>query len=171
MGYLRAVAQGQRRNVGAVGGIGGLVRAGARAVGRVTGSRIGRLALGATGGAGAVAGAALGAITSRSSGGAVGGQIHPSGILPGGRPFITRRDVLFDGGREAPRGYHLNKADGKYGPKGTYFVRNRRMNPMNGRAAARAIRRINSAEKMLRRIFVVQGKGQRRVKPKTTRRK
>lgn len=51
-----------------------------------------------------------------------------------------------------PPGYHLNKQDGKYGPKGTYCVKNRRMNVLNGRAAMRSIKRLKGARKMLQQI-------------------
>jgi hypothetical protein len=63
-------------------------------------------------------------------------------------------------GMECPKGYHWSKHSGK-------CVRNRRMNPMNGRAASRAIRRIKAAEKMLKRIFTVSHGGpQPKVTPK-----
>lgn len=55
-------------------------------------------------------------------------------------------------GGACPAGYHPNKQDGAGGPAGTYCVRNRRMNPMNHRAAMRAIRRVKGARKTLQRI-------------------
>lgn len=51
-----------------------------------------------------------------------------------------------------PVGFHPIKQAGKFGPAGSYCVRNRRMNVLNGRAASRAIRRIRGARKMLMRI-------------------
>ena len=46
------------------------------------------------------------------------------------------------GGMGRLSGYHLNKAHSMKGPRGTYLVRNRRMNWGNGRALGRAERRI-----------------------------
>lgn len=56
-------------------------------------------------------------------------RVNPTGILPGGKPFITRE------GGGVPSGYHLDKKTG------SYAVRNRSMNPANPRALRRAIRR------------------------------
>ena len=66
------------------------------------------------------------------------------------------QDLGFDGA--CPAGFHLNKVDSagtkKFGPRParSYCVRNRRMNPLNGRSAMRAIRRIKGARKMLQKI-------------------
>lgn len=51
-----------------------------------------------------------------------------------------------------PSGYHLNRSNSPRGPKGSYWVRNRHMNPLNASAARRAIRRIKGARKMLQSI-------------------
>jgi len=62
---------------------------------------------------------------------------------------------LFGGGGDGgvcPSGEHLNKQDGIKGPKGTYCVRNRRMNFGNARAARRSVRRLKGARKLLRDI-------------------
>lgn len=49
-------------------------------------------------------------------------------------------------GGACPTGWHLDKRTR------SRCVRNRRMNPLNGRAASRAIRRIKGARKMLQKI-------------------
>lgn len=71
-----------------------------------------------------------------------------------------------------PSGYHLNKhalpasrSHGAVGPR-AICVRNRSMNPMNGRAVARAARRIHAGEKLLRRIYQVEGKAHGKIKPR-----
>lgn len=51
-----------------------------------------------------------------------------------------------DGNGACPVGFHLDKKTR------SRCVRNRRMNPLNGRAASRAIRRIKGARKMLQKI-------------------
>lgn len=50
-------------------------------------------------------------------------------------------------------GWHLNKQDGKYGAAGTYYVRNRAMNPGNARALRRAIRREKSFVALAKRVL------------------
>lgn len=55
-----------------------------------------------------------------------------------------------------PRGYHLNKSgyflkSGQYVPPGTRWVRNRRMNPANGRALRRSISRAKSFDNLVKR--------------------
>jgi hypothetical protein len=65
-------------------------------------------------------------------------------ILPGGQTGYTQA-----GGP----GWHLNKQDGKYGPAGTYWVRNRSMNPGNARALRRAIRREKAFVSLARRVL------------------
>ena len=49
-------------------------------------------------------------------------------------------------GAACPAGFHIDKRTR------SRCVRNRRMNPLNGRAASRAIRRIKGARKMLQKI-------------------
>jgi hypothetical protein len=58
---------------------------------------------------------------------------------------------------KAPGGYHWNKTsyflkDGTYVPEGSKLVKNRRRNPLNPRAASRAISRLESAKKATRRL-------------------
>lgn len=65
-------------------------------------------------------------------------------ILPGGQTGYTQV-----GGP----GWHLNKQDGKYGPKGTYWVRNRAMNPGNARALRRAVRREKAFVSLAKRVL------------------
>jgi len=54
--------------------------------------------------------------------------------------------TVADAGGACPVGFHLDKRTR------SRCVRNRRMNPLNGRAAMRAIRRIKGARKMLQKI-------------------
>lgn len=58
-----------------------------------------------------------------------------------------------------PRGFHLNKADGPKGPKGSYCVRNRSMNPANPRALRRAIRREEGFVALAGRFGMVRRRG------------
>jgi len=51
-----------------------------------------------------------------------------------------------------PVGTHPIKQDGVHGAKGSYCVRNRRMNVGNARAARRSVRRLKGARKLLRDI-------------------
>lgn len=148
---------------------GAVVRGGAALAKRVLPGAVRATPIGTIVGLAGGAAGALGALAPRRNGGP-GGKVHPSGVLPGGRPLFTGRDVLYANGQK-PSGYHLNKADGKYGAKGTYYVRNRRMNPCNGRALRRSIKRINAGEKVLRRIFQVKGKGSPAIKPKSPKRR
>lgn len=88
-------------------------------------------------------------------------QMHPMAAMPGGRPFVTKRaaGVVAVGPQgQCPPGYHPNKQDGRFGPAGTYCVRNRRMNPGNLKAGRRSARRIASAEKHLRTFIAVKKK-------------
>lgn len=57
----------------------------------------------------------------------------------------------------APSGYHWNKSDyflkdGTFVPAGSRLVKNRRRNPLNPRAASRAISRLESAKKATKRL-------------------
>lgn len=61
--------------------------------------------------------------------------------------FFARND---DG--SCPVGTHPIKQDGVHGPKGSYCVRNRRMNVGNARAARRSVRRLKGSRKLLRDI-------------------
>lgn len=68
-------------------------------------------------------------------------RIHPTKILPGGAPFITRD-------QSAPMaGYHLDK---KHHSR---WVRNRSMNPANPRALRRAVRREHAFVALARRVL------------------
>ena len=84
-------------------------------------------------------------------------------FLPGGR---TGREVAIpaNGGR-CPSGFHLNKtgyfvasspgnpsAGGSWVPPESVCVRNRRRNPLNPRAADRAIGRLTSAKRAVQRL-------------------
>jgi len=147
------------RTRGAQGGIGGLIRRAGGLIGRAAGlTPIGRAVGIATTAIGA-AGAASAAFAPRSIGGTI---VQPLRALPGGRP-------LFASAEGAPKGYHLAKNPHAPGPHGRTwpYVRNRRMNMLNGRAARRAIKRISGAEKMLKKIFTISHGGQaRKITPK-----
>lgn len=70
----------------------------------------------------------------------VAGQRLPPGVLAN----IPASGAGLGGA--CPMGFHLDKRTR------SRCVRNRRMNPLNGRAATRAIRRIKGARKMLQKI-------------------
>lgn len=77
-------------------------------------------------------------------------------LLPGGETGYEIAQVA------CPSGFHANKTDyflrdGTFVPKGSKCVRNRRRNPLNPRAASRAISRIKSAKnaaKMLSNVTI-----------------
>lgn len=74
--------------------------------------------------------------------------------LPGG---ATGYEVMMPG---SVSGYHLNKTDyflrdGTFVPAGTKLVKNRRRNPLNPRAASRAISRLESAKKAASRMNAI----------------
>jgi len=72
-------------------------------------------------------------------------------------PGITSPQNVAAGG-SCPRGYHLNKhplaASKRHGavPARTMCVRNRHMNPLNGRAVTRSLRRIKRARKLVAKL-------------------
>lgn len=79
-------------------------------------------------------------------------------IGPGG--MIYKREMteygggvtgLPGGGDGCPKGFHLNKANSPRGPKGSYCVKNRRMNVTNPKALRRAIRRNRGFVKTFRK--------------------
>lgn len=70
-------------------------------------------------------------------------------VAPGGASGRGR--VSPDANGRCPQGYHPAK-------DGRGCVRNRSMNPMNHRAARRAIRRIRSGEKQYKKIFSIMHK-------------
>jgi len=94
-----------------------------------------------------------GIIRSRSAGAAAAG-VAVGGLLAGAEGQ----------GGGCPVGFHPNKQDGVGGPRGTYCVRNRRMNVGNARAARRSVRRLKGARKLLRDI-------EKMMPTKTTRRR
>lgn len=72
----------------------------------------------------------------------------PMRSAPGGYPMMAP-DL-------PPKGYHINKSDyflkdGTYVPAGSRYVKNRRMNPANGRALRRSIRRAKSFDNLVKR--------------------
>ena len=84
----------------------------------------------------------------------VGGAIQR--FIPGGETGYEVAQVA------CPSGFHANKSDyflrdGTFVPKGSKCVRNRRRNPLNPKAASRAISRIKSAKntaKMLSNVTI-----------------
>lgn len=142
--------------------LGGLIAAGARRVlaplARKAGAWIGRQTVGGAlaKGAGAAATAVtIGqAVTTARQGRPV--EIDFSSMLPGGEPFISKG--------QCPPGYHLNKADGPKGPKGSYCVKNRKMNPLNPRALKRGLRRAEDFEKFARRTVNALRSGPKKFK-------
>ena len=91
-------------------------------------------------------------------------DVGPFGGLFGGTSTTTQTTIDQIGGAGAmgmgvscPKGFRPNKSsytlrDGTFVPKGTRCVRNRRLNPMNGRANRRAISRIKSAKRMQKEL-------------------
>ena len=85
-------------------------------------------------------------------------------FLPGGK---TGFEVAVPtNGRACPKGFHPNKTsyflkDGTFVPKGAKCVKNRRRNPLNPRAASRAISRLESAKKAVERLQRIQIKCKR----------
>lgn len=71
--------------------------------------------------------------------------VAAAGKLPPG-VLANITGPLSPAGGACPTGFHLDKRTR------SKCVRNRRMNPLNGRAASRAIRRIKGARKMLQKI-------------------
>ena len=94
--------------------------------------------------------AGVGAMRTAGIGGAV------ARLLPGGETGYEVAQVA------CPSGFHANKSDyflrdGTFVPKGSKCVRNRRRNPLNPKAASRAISRIKSAKnaaKMLSNVTI-----------------
>lgn len=122
-----------------------------KGIGKIAGALIGRTPVGMA--VGAIAGGlkmtqpgTMPAPTSAGGGLSLPGpfRVHPTRILPGGKPFVTR-----EGGACQP-GFHLNKG----GPNpGSYCVRNRSMNPANPKALRRAIRRERGFVVLAKRVL------------------
>lgn len=139
----------------------GIVRSIGKAAGQV--SRVGTGL--ATGGLAGGAIAAFSAFGSKKGAGpgpgnAFGGidignpirMMQGMGVIPAGRGRVAPVNG------QCPRGYHLNKAklaDGTQ-PR-SICVRNRSMEPLNGRAAQRAVRRLKKAEKLVRKLKIYSG--------------
>lgn len=85
-----------------------------------------------------------------------GMRVNPRAAAPGGAPLFQRELQQQNGGK-APSGYHWNKTsyflkDGTFVPEGSKLVKNRRRNPLNPKAASRAISRLESAKKATKRL-------------------
>jgi hypothetical protein len=85
-------------------------------------------------------------------------------MLPGGDTGFVVRQA--NGNGAVPSGFHLNKTsyflkDGTFVPAGSRYVKNRRRNPLNPRAASNAVRRLESTKKAVRRFDRVQIKCKR----------
>lgn len=90
---------------------------------------------------------------------AIGRGFGPGGTTPTLQPHQGGRQVVPAESYAVCniKGHHMNKSDyflksGEFVARGTKCVRNRRMNPLNGHAARKAISRIKGARKMLNRI-------------------
>lgn len=107
---------------------------------------------------------AVATITSRAVTGATGG------VMPGGEEvMMPEAPMLMPGAKGmCPPGYHLNKADSIKGPKGSYCVKNRKMNPLNPRALKRALRRSEDFEGIARRTVNALRSGPRKFKKIST---
>lgn len=110
-----------------------------------------------------------------------GGGSKPPGTFTGSGPGLDFGDVgdlvrrMVPGGATG-RGRVAPAANGRC-PSGFHpardgrgCVKNRRMNPANGRAIRRAVRRLKSAEKTFRKVLQVQGKHAGKIKPKARKR-
>jgi hypothetical protein len=75
------------------------------------------------------------------------GTIGVAGMVARGAPM----GMGMGAGGVAPRGFHHCKS--KRGCRGGVFVRNRRMNPCNGRALKRAIRRAHAFERIAKHVI------------------
>ena len=142
---------------------------------------------------GFVTGGIPGAIAGHKLGGRVGNAIAPSS--KGGVVVPTKEQIIggplaytpigaginiiggaiarrFGGGSVAmtngqcPVGYHPNKQKSAKGEARTYCVRNRSMNPANGRAIGRAATRIKKGAKQYARVLRILGKKTGRMVPR-----
>jgi len=91
----------------------------------------------------------------------------PSGINVGWGASVGRPAGAAAGAGACPSGYHLNKhplaATKRHGamPARSMCVRNRHMNPLNGKAAMRSIRRLKRSGKIARKILGFAGGSKR----------
>jgi hypothetical protein len=122
----------------------GVLKLGGGLLGGPVGAGLGTVISGILPGGGKPKGSAIGTIT-------LGGKvIEPFSAFPGGRPLV--RTPGRNGGGMS--GYHLNKGRGRRGePPGSYYVRNRSMNPANAKALRRAVRRQTSFVALARRVL------------------
>lgn len=97
-------------------------------------------------------------------GGSIGIQVGgPTGVSVGYTGHGGGSSAACGPNGACPRGYHLNKGPlaptKKHGalPARSICVRNRRMNPLDGHAARRALRRIKAASKMVRKLHMFSG--------------
>jgi len=156
-------------------------------IGKVLGKVGGAIAGFATGGiGGAIAGHKLGGQVGSALSPSKGGVVVPTKEQIIGGPLaytpigaginiiggaIARR---FGGGAgsvamvngQCPVGYHPNKQKSAKGEARSYCVRNRSMNPANGRAIGRAATRIKKGAKQYSRILRVLGKKTGRMVPR-----
>ena len=73
-------------------------------------------------------------------------------FLPGGETGMMAAPAV-----GAPSGYHVNKTayylkDGTYVPEESRWVKNRRTNPLNPRAASKALRRLGSLKRAMEKF-------------------
>jgi len=101
-------------------------------------------------------------IPSGPGGGAASPNYAEGGEVTGGGMVMVGQKGM------CPPGYHPNKSDGLKGPKGSYCVRNRRMNPLNPRALRRALRRSEDFEAIAKRTVNALRSGPRKFKKVST---
>lgn len=149
-------------------GIGKALRKVGRAAGKA-GKALGKVGrIGASIATGGVAGTALTLASSYLGGRGGGGpnRLPAFGGLGGPGGFTIPGFGLVGGGNrrieptngQCPKGYHLNRARTADGfPPRSLCVRNRVMNAANGRAIARAARRLGKAKKQYRKVLTILG--------------
>jgi hypothetical protein len=76
-------------------------------------------------------------------------------FIPGGQTGMM--PAVATGGIGSPAGYHVNKSDyflmdGTFVPAGSRWVKNRQRNPLNPRAASKAISRIEQLKRATARF-------------------
>lgn len=129
-------------------------------IGKVAPGPIGTVARALTGGGGRITAAPLPQVpTQIAGGGAVafpGGAVGFGGTMTRGLPAMAGAPSGADG---CPKGFHLNRTGyytrAGFVPPRSKCVRNRSMNPANGRALRRALRREEQFVRLARRTGLV----------------
>jgi hypothetical protein len=83
--------------------------------------------------------------------------------------WLNNQGIAPRGAGQGPRGYHLNKhrlaPSKKHGwvEKGTMWVRNRQMHPLNSKAVVRSLKRLKRASKIVSKLHAFRAPGVRRI--------